>query len=112
MDIENVFVCNQISSGEKKKTNYKSIIGYLYDDYKVKPFHILLMNTSTYVKSYDGQTKWMYFLIEDNDLLGKYNTIWVKVRADIKKEFYSEHVYSKNIWRTKIKSYGDEATDS
>ena len=26
-----------------------------------------------YVKSYDGQTKWMYFLIEDNDLLEKYN---------------------------------------
>ena len=69
------------------------------------------MNTSTYVKSYDGQTKWMYFLIEDNDLLGKYNTIWVKVRADIKKEFYSEHIYNKNIWKTKIKSYGGEATD-
>ena len=27
----------------------------------------------------------MYFLIEDNDLLEKYNTIWDKVSADIKK---------------------------
>ena len=26
--------------------------------------------------SYDGQTKWMYFLIEDDNLLEKYNTIW------------------------------------
>ena len=25
-----------------------------------------------YVKSYDGQTKWMYFLIEDDGLLKKY----------------------------------------
>ena len=25
--------------------------------------------------SYDGQTKWMYFLIGDDDLLEKYNTI-------------------------------------
>ena len=41
--------------------------------------------TSAYVKCYDGQTKWMYFLIEDNDLLKKYNTIWYKVSADIKK---------------------------
>ena len=27
-----------------------------------------------YVKSYDGQTKWMYFSMEDDDLLEKYNT--------------------------------------
>ena len=30
---------------------------------------------SAYVKSYDVQTKWMYILIEDDDLLEKYNTI-------------------------------------
>ena len=41
--------------------------------------------TSAYVKSFDGQTKWMYILIKDDDLLGKLNTIWDKVRADIKK---------------------------
>ena len=28
----------------------------------------MLPKTSTYVKSYDGQTKCMYFLIEDDDL--------------------------------------------
>ena len=28
----------------------------------------------------------MYFLIEDDDLLEKYNTIWDKVSGDIKKE--------------------------
>ena len=31
--------------------------------------------TSAYVKSYDEQTKWMYFLNEDDDLLEKWNTI-------------------------------------
>ena len=36
------------------------------------------------VKSYDGHTKWMYFLIEDDELLEKYNTIWDKVSTDIK----------------------------
>ena len=34
----------------------------------------MLPKTSTYVKSYDGQTKCMYFFIEDDDLLEKYNT--------------------------------------
>ena len=36
----------------------------------------MLPKTSAYLKSYNGQTKWTYFLIEDNDLLEKYNTIW------------------------------------
>ena len=29
----------------------------------------MLPKTSAYVKSHDGQTKWMYFLIEEDDLL-------------------------------------------
>ena len=49
----------------------------------------MLPKTSAYVKSYDGQTKWMCFLITDDELLEKYNTIYDKVSADIKKEFDS-----------------------
>ena len=45
----------------------------------------MLPKTSTYIKSYDGQTKWVYFFIEDDGLLEKYNTIWDKVSDDIKK---------------------------
>ena len=41
--------------------------------------------TSAYVKVYDGESKWMYFLIKDDDLLEKYNTISDNVSADIKK---------------------------
>ena len=69
------------------KKGYKYFIDYLHNDHKVKPFHIILPKTSAYIKVYDGQAKLMYFLIEDDDLLEKYNTIWGKVRADIKKEF-------------------------
>ena len=54
----------------------------------------MLPKISTYVKRYDGQTKWMYFLIEDDNLLRKYSTIWNKVSADIKKEFESKPVYN------------------
>ena len=45
----------------------------------------MLLKTSAYVKIYDGQTKRMYFLIEDGDLLQKYNTIRDMVRAVSKK---------------------------
>ena len=34
---------------------------------KVKPLNIMLPKISAYVKSHDGE--WMYFLIEEDDLL-------------------------------------------
>ena len=49
----------------------------------------MLPKSSAYVNRYDGQIKWMHFLIENDDLLGKYNTIWDKVSNDTKKEFDS-----------------------
>ena len=48
----------------------------------------------------------MYFLIEDDDLLEKYNTIWDKDSADSKKEFDSEHVYNNFFLKTKLKPHG------
>ena len=53
----------------------------------------------------------MYFLIEDDDLLDKYNTIWDNVSTDIKKEFDSELVCKKRFLKTKIKSHCDEFRD-
>ena len=68
VDIEKVLISNKISFVEKI---YKYFVGYLYNDRIVKSLHIMLPRTSAYVKSYDGQTKWMYFLSEDDDLLEK-----------------------------------------
>ena len=42
----------------------------------------------------------MCFLIEDDDLLEKHNTISGKVTAAIKKEFDSEPVYNKDYLET------------
>ena len=61
----------------------------------------MLPKTSTYVKSCDGQTKWMYFLIEDDDLLEKWNTIWDKVSADIKKNLIASLSIKKKFWKPK-----------
>ena len=48
-DIEKVLLSNKISFDEK---GYNYFIGYLFDDNKVKPFNIILPETSAYVKSY------------------------------------------------------------
>ena len=94
VDIEKVLVSNKISFGGK---DYNYFIGYLYNDNNVKPLHIMLPKTSAHVKRYDGQTNWMYFLIEDDDLLEKYNTIWVKVNVNIKKNLIASLSTSKNF---------------
>ena len=54
VDIEKALVSSKIYSGEK---DYKYFVGYLYNDNKVKPLHIMLTKTSAYVKGYDRQTK-------------------------------------------------------
>ena len=51
-----------VSSGEKY---YKYFIGHKDDDdCKIKAFRIVHSKTSTYVKSYDGETKLMIFLLK------------------------------------------------
>ena len=57
----------------------------------------MLTQTSTYVKSYDDETKWMYFLNEDGELLNKYNKIWNKIRKSIKKGLIVSQSTIKNI---------------
>ena len=71
----------------------------------------MLPKPSVYVEGYDGPTKWMHFLIEDDDLLEKYTTTWDNVGTDLRKEFDSGPVCNNKFLKTKIKSYVDEATD-
>ena len=80
----------------------------MYNDHKVKSLHTILPKASAYVKSYDGLKN--YFLIEDDDLLEKYNTIWNKVSTDIKNEFDSKSVYHKEFLKTKTKFHHDKVT--
>ena len=44
-------------------------------------------------RKYFYETKYISFLIKDDELLEKYNEIWDKVNYTIGKEFYSNPVY-------------------
>ena len=55
--------------------NCKYSTSHLYNDYKVIPLQIIIPKTSGYISSYYGQTKWIYFVTEDVDLLKIYRTI-------------------------------------
>ena len=51
------------------------------------------------------------FLIEDDDLLKKYNNICKKLSNSMKKEFDSKIICNKKLLKIKIKSDNDEAAD-
>ena len=66
---------------------------------------------SAYVKSYDsGANKWMSFLIENEQLIEKYN-ILNKISNSMKTEFHSKSIYNKKPLKTKINTYGNKAKD-
>ena len=67
---------------------------------KNKPLCIFLPKMSSYRKHFD-ETKYIFFLIKDNELLKKYDEIWEKVKNSLKK-FDSEWVYN---LKAKKKSY-------
>ena len=41
--------------------NYKYVIGQLQNDHKIRQLYIMLPQTSSYVKRYERQIKWMFF---------------------------------------------------
>ena len=71
----------------------------------------MLPKPSAYVKRYDSGTKWMIFFIKDDDLVKKYNNTWNEASNSIKKGLDWEPIYNKNLLKTKLRSYGGEATD-
>lgn len=63
-----------VSSGTR---NQKYFIGYK-DDRKIKPLCTMPPKMSAYVEGFDGETKLIYFFIQDDHLLKKHNFIWNK----------------------------------
>ena len=58
---------------------------------------------SAYRKDFN-ETKFISFLIKDDQWLERYNENWEKVKNSLKKEFNSEPVYNKKYLKGKIKS--------
>ena len=86
IDITKIVVSNKVSF---IKRGFEYLTGYK-DAKKIKCF---LLKMSVYRRNFD-ETKYMSFLIKDDELLEKYNEICEKVKNSIKEEFDSEPVYS------------------
>ena len=71
---------------------------------KTKSLYEFLPKMIAFRKDFD-KTKYVSFLIKDDELLEKYNEIWDKVSHTVGKVYDSNPVYNKKYLRAKIKSY-------
>ena len=63
----------------------------------------MLSKLRAYRRDFD-ETKYMFFLNKDDELLEKYNKIWDKGSSSVKKRFDNEPVYNEKYLKAKIKS--------
>ena len=85
------------------KKGFKYFICYK-DAKKIKPSCIFLPKMTEYRKDFD-ETKYIYFLIKDDELLEQYNEIWEKLKNSLKKELGSNPIYNEKYLKAKIKLY-------
>ena len=95
IDIDNILICNKISSDEKI---FKYFIGYRDDDYKIKALLIILPNTVAHIK-----LNRCIFLIEGDELLKWSKNITNKVSNSIRKEFNRKPIYNKKNFKNQNK---------
>ena len=93
IDINKIAVSNKVSFGKK---GFKYFIGY--KDTKI--LILFLPKVSVCRRDFD-ETKYMCFLIIDDELLEKYNEILEKVKNSIKKEFDSKPLSSEKYLNLK-----------
>ena len=86
-----------------KKATLKYFFSYKNAE-KIRPLCIFLPKRSAYIRDFD-ETKYISFLIKDDEFLEKYKEIWKKVKNILKKEFYSKPVYNGKYLKAKIKRY-------
>ena len=88
--INKIVVSNKVSF---RKKGFKYFIGYK-DAKKIRPLCIFLPKISAYRKVFH-RTKYMCFLLQDDELLGKYNEVWKKIPS--KKNLIVNQYIMKNI---------------
>ena len=101
IDINNILVSKKELYGTKN--SFKYFIGY-NDENVIRPLCIRLPQMIGYVKFFDSN-KTMFFKVNDNKSLKKYNKIWQKISNLMNIKFDGEPVYGDNDKYTKTKFY-------
>ena len=79
VDIKRIMLSKKESYGNKG--SYKYFIGYIYKGTALPlPLCIKFSQINAYVKYFDENSKYRNFLVNDEEILEKYNKIWDKIK--------------------------------
>ena len=104
IDTNRILISKPESYG--KNNMRKSIIGY--NDNTIIPLQLFLPKMTGYLNIFEGGTKKMSFLTDNNEFLERYTKIWEKISDLIDKKFDSDPVYNNKYINTKIRSYNND----
>ena len=94
----NIVISDKFKHSDK---GFKYFIGYK-DDNIVRPLCIILPQMSGYIKYFENGGKNM---IEDDNVLVKYNEIWNNVKKTLNIKFYSMPVHDEKYTKAKVKEF-------
>ena len=106
IDLMSVNVDQIVVSDKFKHSDegFKYFIGYQEDEI-VKPLCIILPQMTGYIKYFENGGKSMSFIINDDDVLDKYNEIWDKIKETLSTKFHSMPVYDKKYIKAKVREF-------
>ena len=98
---------DQIVVSDKFRHNdhgFKCFTGYEEAEI-VKPLCIILSQMTGYIKYFENGGKSMSFIINDGDVLDKYNEIWDKIKETLNTKFHSMPVYDEKYIKAKVREF-------
>ena len=106
INLDSVKVGQIVASGKFKHNDdgFKYFIGYKEGEV-VKPLCIILPQMNEYIKYFEEGDKNMSFIIKNNDVLGKYNEIWDKIKGKLNIKVHSMPVYDEKYMKAKVREF-------
>ena len=98
---------DQIVVSDKFKHNnegFKYFIGCQEGEI-VKPLCIILPQMSGYIKYFENGGKNMSFLIKDDEVWEKYESIWDVIKNKLNIKFHSEPIYEQKYLKAKVREF-------
>ena len=103
VDVNKITLFDKTSYGNK--SSFKYGIGYIHkNEALLSPLNIKLQQLNGYTKHFDDNNKYVNFLVNNKELLKKYNEIWDKIKSLTKKEFDKKPLYNNKYISTKVYS--------
>ena len=106
IDLMSVNVDQIVISDKFKHNNegFKYFIGYQEGEI-VKPLCIILPQMSGYIKYFENGGKNMSFLIKDDEVWEKYESIWDVIKNKLNIKFHSEPIYEQKYLKAKVREF-------